>query len=108
MSTGIVLKCEEVKLASSVPTIRTERLPWACFDDEETKKIIFQTCLRNNKAVKVADWITCNTVYDLELGIFNLAPHILPIGPLLASNRLGNSVGHFWPEDSTCLKWLDQ
>ncbi|XP_019078095.1 UDP-glycosyltransferase 83A1-like [Vitis vinifera] len=33
---------------------------------------------------------------------------IIPIGPLLASNRLGNSIGNFWPEDPTCLKWLDQ
>lgn len=56
----------------------------------------------------MADWVICNTVYDLEREIFSLAPRILPIGPLLASNRLENSIGHFWPEDSTCLKWLDQ
>ena len=37
-----------------------------------------------------------------------MAPDIIPIGPLLSSNRLGNSAGNFWPEDPTCLKWLDQ
>ncbi|KAK6155019.1 hypothetical protein DH2020_009267 [Rehmannia glutinosa] len=26
----------------------------------------------------------------------------------LASNRLGKAAGHFWPEDSSCLAWLDQ
>ncbi|KAK0596370.1 hypothetical protein LWI29_015012 [Acer saccharum] len=35
-------------------------------------------------------------------------PKILPIGPLVASNRSGNSVGNFLPEDLSCLKWLDQ
>ncbi|XP_076883311.1 UDP-glycosyltransferase 83A1-like [Bidens hawaiensis] len=29
-------------------------------------------------------------------------------GPLLASNRLADQAGHFWQEDFTCLKWLDQ
>ena len=81
---------------------------WKCVGDEETEKIIFQVCLGNNKAIEVADWVICNTVYDLEAEIFSLAPRILPIGPLLARNRLENSIGHFWPEDSTCLKWLDQ
>ncbi|KAM1218009.1 hypothetical protein PS1_045655 [Malus domestica] len=28
-------------------------------------------------------------------------------GPLLASRRLGNSAGYFWPQDSTCLEcWI--
>ncbi|CAK9326410.1 unnamed protein product [Citrullus colocynthis] len=107
-SDGTLLKSEEIKLAATVPTTRTERLVWACVGDKETEKILFQVCLKNNKAVEVADWVICNTVYDLEREIFSLAPRILPIGPLLASNRLENSIGHFWPEDSTCLKWLDQ
>ncbi|KAF5791973.1 putative 7-deoxyloganetic acid glucosyltransferase [Helianthus annuus] len=33
---------------------------------------------------------------------------ILPIGPLLASNRLAKQTGYFWKEDPTCLTWLDQ
>jgi UDP:flavonoid glycosyltransferase YjiC (YdhE family) len=37
-----------------------------------------------------------------------LIPNLLPIGPLLSSNRLGQAVGNFWPEDSTCLSWLDK
>jgi hypothetical protein len=37
-----------------------------------------------------------------------LIPNLLPIGPLLSSNHLGQAVGNFWPEDSTCLSWLDK
>ncbi|KAJ0099473.1 hypothetical protein Patl1_21774 [Pistacia atlantica] len=54
------------------------------------------------------DYLICNSVYDLEPEAFALVPNILPIGPLLGSTRQGNSAGSFWPEDSTCLKWLDQ
>ena len=32
----------------------------------------------------------------------------MPIGPLPASNRPGNSAANFWPEDQTCLEWLNQ
>ncbi|KAL8199417.1 hypothetical protein R6Q57_012985 [Mikania cordata] len=35
-------------------------------------------------------------------------PNLLPMGPLLASNRLAKQVGHLWKEDTTCLEWLDQ
>ncbi|XP_022737333.1 UDP-glycosyltransferase 83A1-like [Durio zibethinus] len=37
-----------------------------------------------------------------------LIPNILPVAPLLASNRSGAFAGNCWPEDSTCLKWLDK
>ncbi|KAL7256584.1 hypothetical protein ACSBR1_010508 [Camellia fascicularis] len=56
------------------------------------------------KSVQVADWLICNSAYELKPAAFSLFPNILPIGPLLARNRLGNSAGYFWPEDSTCLE----
>lgn len=43
------------------------------------------------------------SAYELEPPAFPLAPEILPIGPLLATNRLGNSSGSFGAEDPTCL-----
>ncbi|KAM2204299.1 hypothetical protein PS1_024109 [Malus domestica] len=64
--------------------------------------------LRRNKAVQVADWLLCNSAYDLEPATFTFAPEILPKGPLLASSWLGNSADYFWLQDSTCLEWLDQ
>ncbi|KAM1460929.1 hypothetical protein ACFX15_044478 [Malus domestica] len=69
---------------------------------------MFQSMLKCNKAVQVADWLLCNSAYDLEPATFTFTPEILTIGPLLASRRLGNSAGYFWPQDLTCLEWLDQ
>ncbi|XP_050380912.1 UDP-glycosyltransferase 83A1-like [Argentina anserina] len=105
---GTALKSQIIKLAPSMPTMKTEDLTWLCIGDVTTQRIIFQVMLRSNKTVKLADWVVCNSVLDLEPGAFNLAPQILPIGPLLASNRLDNSAGNFWPPDSSCLEWLDQ
>ncbi|PRQ53390.1 putative hydroquinone glucosyltransferase [Rosa chinensis] len=88
--------------------MKTEDLVWLTIGDKTTQKIIFQVILSNNKTVKLADWVVCNSTFDLEPGAFTLAPQILPIGPLLASNHLDDSAGNFWPPKSTCLEWLDQ
>nr|WIW42819.1 UDP-glycosyltransferase [Nicotiana tabacum] len=106
-------------------------LVWTRMGNLTMQKIIFDMMVHNNKSVKSADWLICNSIYDLEPGAFNLAPEIVPIGPLLASNCLESSMlppeaelrissrespncevssvaGSFWPEDWTCLNWLDQ
>ncbi|KAD6795968.1 hypothetical protein E3N88_06864 [Mikania micrantha] len=59
-------------------------------------------------AKEAADHIIYNSTIDLEPGTFTLFPKMLPIGPLLATNRSKRQVGHFWSEDSSCLTWLDQ
>ncbi|GJR56508.1 hypothetical protein Tco_1407029 [Tanacetum coccineum] len=56
----------------------------------------------------MTEWFICNSTTELESAAFSLYPQLMPIGPLLASNRLANQTGHFWQEDSTCLAWLDQ
>ncbi|XAR51668.1 Trans-zeatin O-beta-D-glucosyltransferase [Bertholletia excelsa] len=105
---GTPTKKQTIQLSPSMPPMSTENFVWACFPSLEMQKIIFDLMVRNNKAVALADWLICNSTYNLEPGAFSLAPEILPIGPILASDQLGNSTGNFWPEDSTCLKWLDQ
>ncbi|KAL6135524.1 hypothetical protein ACLB2K_067751 [Fragaria x ananassa] len=105
---GTALKSQMINLAQGMPTMKTEDLTWLRIGDTTTQKIIFQVMLRSNKTVKLADWVLCNSAFKLERGAFTLAPQILPIGPLLASNRLDDSAGNFWPPDSTCLEWLDQ
>ncbi|KAM0955316.1 hypothetical protein ACFX13_024096 [Malus domestica] len=105
---GTPLKSQEIELAKNLPKMKTADLLWTCFHTLATQKIVFQVIVRNNKSVKAADWLVCNSAYDLEPAAFTLAPEILPIGPLLASSRLENSEGNFWPQDSTCLGWLDQ
>ncbi|KAH7532717.1 hypothetical protein FEM48_Zijuj04G0051900 [Ziziphus jujuba var. spinosa] len=86
---GTPLRNQMIQLAPTTPTTRTENLVWACIGDVTTQRIIFETMVRNNESMKMADWVLCNP--DLELAAFTLAPEILPIGPLLAKNRLGNS-----------------
>ncbi|XP_040370239.1 UDP-glycosyltransferase 83A1 [Rosa chinensis] len=105
---GSALKSQMINLAPNMPTMKTEELAWLTIGDITTQKIVFQVMLSSNKTVKLADWVVCNSAFDLEPGAFTLAPQILPIGPLLASNRHDNSAGNFWPPDSTCLEWLDQ
>ena len=97
-----------IQLAPTMPAMDTANFVWACLGDFTTQKIIFDLMVKTNEAAKMADRIISNSAYDLEPGAFSFAPNILPIGPLLASNWLGDQLGYFWPEDSTCLKWLDQ
>ncbi|KAH0985045.1 hypothetical protein GBA52_012222 [Prunus armeniaca] len=105
---GTVSRSQMIQLAPDMPTMKTTEFLWACMGDLTEQKIVFQLMVRNNKAAKLAEWIVCNSAYELEPAAFTMAPEILPIGPLQASSRLGNSACHFWPQDSTCLEWLDQ
>ncbi|CAI9763275.1 unnamed protein product [Fraxinus pennsylvanica] len=99
---------QKFQFAPAMPIMSTLDFVWTRFQNLTMRKLIFDLMIQNNEAVKSADWLICNSTYDLEPGAFTLAPEIVPIGPLLASTRLGNSAGHFWREDSDCLKWLDQ
>ncbi|KAK6250052.1 hypothetical protein SCA6_004057 [Theobroma cacao] len=54
------------------------------------------------------DFILLFPIYELDSSALKLIPNVLPIGPLLASNHLGGFAGSTWPEDSTCLEWLDK
>ncbi|KAL4322662.1 UDP-glycosyltransferase [Arachis hypogaea] len=101
---GTPAKDEAIQLGPMMP-IKTREFPWACLGDKNTQHTVFNLTKRNNISVKLADWIICNTNYDYEPATFDFAPQIIPIGPLLATN---NHVGSFWPEDSSCLNWLDQ
>lgn len=105
---GTLMKNETVRLSSDFPAMNPANFVWTSLGNMNLQKNIFQIMLRNKETVKLADWLLCNSTYDLEPEAFKRAPQILPIGPLLASNRLGGFAGNSRPEDSTCLKWLDQ
>ncbi|MBA0577855.1 hypothetical protein Golob_025218 [Gossypium lobatum] len=83
---------------------------WLNFGNSpSTKKFMFDFLrLINNKAVETIDWVLYNSSLELEPESCNLVPKVLPIGPLLATNRFGNLSGNFWSEDPTCLQWLNQ
>ncbi|KAI4352484.1 hypothetical protein L6164_006733 [Bauhinia variegata] len=97
-----------IQLSPGMPGVSTEKLVWACVGNKTTQKHIFELMKRNIRSVKGTEWLLCNSTYDLEPAAFALAPEIIPIGPVLASNQLGDSNGNFWSQDLTCLKWLDQ
>ncbi|KAH7846376.1 hypothetical protein Vadar_013273 [Vaccinium darrowii] len=107
-SYGTPVKSQMIQLSPAMPSMNTENFPRMCLQNENTKNILFGLNTRTIRAVKFADWLICNSSYELEPAAFSLFPNFLPIGPLLPSNRLGKSIGQFWPEDSTCLEWLDQ
>ncbi|KAH0969505.1 hypothetical protein GBA52_028590 [Prunus armeniaca] len=69
-----------IQLAPDMPTMKTTEFLWACMGDLTEQKIVFQLMVRNNKAVKLAEWIVCNSAYELEPAAFTMAPEILPIG----------------------------
>ncbi|GAV65694.1 UDPGT domain-containing protein [Cephalotus follicularis] len=106
---GTIIKKQMIQLSPTMPSMNTVNFPWACFDELTTQKTLFYYMQRNNRTTKLANWVICNSAIELEPPAFTtLAPEIIPIGPLLASSRLGSTAGYFWPQDSTCLKWLDQ
>ncbi|KAL2455733.1 UDP-glycosyltransferase 83A1 [Abeliophyllum distichum] len=107
-SDGKPMKNQKIQLSPTMPVMKTMDLYWSCINDELTRKHFFKHTVKIVRPTKSADRLISNSSYWLESGTFASYPDILPIGPLLASNRLGKSTGYFWREDSGCLAWLDQ
>ncbi|KAL3624048.1 hypothetical protein CASFOL_032864 [Castilleja foliolosa] len=105
---GKMLKNETIQLSSTMPRMNSGDFIWASIGDEPTQTIFFHSLIRNNAQLQSVDYVIINSSHDLEPASFSLIPNSLSVGPLLASNRLGKTVGYFWPEDSACLAWLDQ
>ncbi|KAJ4849687.1 hypothetical protein Tsubulata_037958 [Turnera subulata] len=107
-SDGTLLKKnQEIQLGASVPAISPAHF-LGTVGDAITQKVVFSDMVRNSEVHRLTEWILCNSTCDLEPAASSMIPQLLPIGPLLASNRLGDSGGYFWQQDSTSLEWLDQ
>ncbi|WCJ25601.1 UDP-Glycosyltransferase superfamily protein [Euphorbia peplus] len=104
---GTPTKDHIVKLSPSMPAMKASNFVWACLGNMEAQKRIFGLMLQNNKSLKLTNWLLCNSVYDLEPAAFNLAPNILPIGPIsdIINTQQPSTLDE---EDVPCLKWLDQ
>ncbi|KAJ9683118.1 hypothetical protein PVL29_018916 [Vitis rotundifolia] len=90
-------------LSPKAPAMNTRNFAWARLGNLSMQKSAFQFFFSlDSEATEVADLLICNSSYELEPAAFDLAPGIIPVGPLL-SNWLGNSVGHLWKEDSTFM-----
>ncbi|XP_022023803.1 UDP-glycosyltransferase 83A1 [Helianthus annuus] len=105
---GTPLKEQTIKLSETMPPIKSENLGWVCFEDVALIEASFLVVKEAEEASRLTDWFICNSTTELEAAAFSLYSQLLPIGPLLASNRLAEQAGHFWQEDQTCLTWLDQ
>ncbi|XP_022035582.1 UDP-glycosyltransferase 83A1 isoform X1 [Helianthus annuus] len=105
---GIPLNGQMIQISETMPPIKPENLVWAGFNDVATVEAIFKLLVDTKDTYRMTERFICNSTTELEPSAFNLYPQLLPIGPLLASNRLAYQAGHFWQEDPSCLAWLDQ
>ncbi|KAG2711002.1 hypothetical protein I3760_04G057000 [Carya illinoinensis] len=74
--------------------------------DLETMKRALEYGMRNIRAMDTTDWWLCNSAYELEADEFARIPKLLPIGPF--PPECGDSRSLFFPEDDSCIDWLDQ
>nr|XP_043608228.1 UDP-glycosyltransferase 83A1-like [Erigeron canadensis] len=105
---GMLLKDEMIRLSENMHPIKTSNIWWVCFDDSALIEATFQLVLEAKEVSNWPEWFLCNSTTELEAAALSAYPQLSPIGPLLASNRLADQVGHFWQEDPSCLEWLDQ
>ncbi|KAH7660693.1 UDP-glucuronosyl/UDP-glucosyltransferase protein, partial [Dioscorea alata] len=100
---------EKVQLSPGMPSILPREFAWnGLFCDLKSQEALFNKLMDINKGLEFADMIICNSFHEIEAPTFKFMPKVLPIGPLLSGRRTGKAVGNFWPEDSSCISWLDK
>jgi UDP-glucoronosyl and UDP-glucosyl transferase len=97
-----------LQLAPEMPPVHSSQLSWNEAGDPKGQPVIFKLVTDNNKTIELAEVTVCNSFYEIESGAYSLFPNILPIGPLLPDPKFNNPLGLFWPEDITCMNWLDK
>ncbi|XP_042515351.1 UDP-glycosyltransferase 83A1 [Macadamia integrifolia] len=105
---GSMANNEMIQLSPTIPGISTSELIWNCTADKNMQNAIFEAALNANKAIKVCNWLLCNSALELEPWACELIPNIQPIAPLISSNWQRQPASHFLHADSSCLNWLDQ
>ncbi|MFS8017166.1 putative cyanohydrin beta-glucosyltransferase [Helianthus anomalus] len=90
---------EMIRLTEGMPPLKPENLLWLRFIDSTRNEVHFRNHVRLIESTKITEWFICNSSIELEPAAFSLLPELLPVGPLLASNRLADQAGHFWAED---------
>ena len=99
---------ELISVPKEIPMLRSNRLPWSCPDDTKLQEIVLHKYLTIARTMDSSKPLLCNSVYELDSSVCKLIPNILPIGPLLSSNQLGHYSANLWPEDLTCISWLNE
>nr|POE91287.1 udp-glycosyltransferase 74e1 [Quercus suber] len=101
----------------SLPLLGANDLP-SFMADTGTYRALFRTLLNQLSNIDEANWIFCNTVYELEDEVLNWMTSQWPvktIGPTIPSIYLDKrleddkeyGLSLFKPEVDACLKWLD-
>ncbi|KAH9778070.1 UDP-glycosyltransferase 83A1 [Citrus sinensis] len=104
----VPLKSGMIKISPKLPAMSTDEFIWSVPGDPIRRKILFGYISCAKKTLKICNWLLCSSFYELEPLACDSIPNVLPIGPLLWINRPGKAAASLWPEDSTCLKWLDK
>ncbi|PON40762.1 UDP-glucuronosyl/UDP-glucosyltransferase [Parasponia andersonii] len=107
---GKPTKKQMIQLATGMPAMDTSKFPWN-FGDLASQKMMFHHYFRTGQGLKMANWWLCNTAYEIEYVALSLLPRLIPIGPLMKNDSHSSvdiSGSQFWPEDSSCLNWLNQ
>ncbi|KAJ1258916.1 hypothetical protein BS78_10G112600 [Paspalum vaginatum] len=104
---GTVKRNERIQLSPKTAAIDAAEFPWTTLvKSPESRRIMIQGLVKSNPAFSLADAIVCNTFQDIESEALSLLPMpVLAVGPLEAP--ASTSAGQLWPEDPTCLAWLD-
>ncbi|XP_020580408.1 UDP-glycosyltransferase 83A1-like [Phalaenopsis equestris] len=107
---GALIKKEVIQLNPGATPLDSTNLPWLCFNDAYTEKIIFNYFITNNQATSNAEMMICNSYEEVEKPIFSKISRILPVAPLHSKweSRDDLNLCQFWPEDKQCIAWLDK
>ncbi|GKA46340.1 UDP-glycosyltransferase 83A1 [Tanacetum coccineum] len=87
---GVPLSDQIIQLSKTMPPIKPKNLGWADFLDATTIEAAFQVVIEAEETSRMTDWFICNSTTESESASFSLYPKLLPIGPLLARNRLAD------------------
>ncbi|KAF5740387.1 hypothetical protein HS088_TW11G00456 [Tripterygium wilfordii] len=101
---GTATKNEKIQLSPTLPPLSDAEFIWKCPEYKSMEEIVFQCTLSIDQNMRTSNWILCNWFNELDPSVECLIPNILTIGPLLGNGR---PTGNFWPQDLTCLSWLD-
>lgn len=105
---GMPRRREIIQLGPGMPPMDTCQFSWIHVGDSKAQKIVFKYINNNTQAAKLAEFIICNSFYELESPVFTYKPALIPVGPLIADQLLEKPVGTFWREDVDCISWLDK
>uniref|UniRef100_N1QPV7 Putative UDP-glucosyltransferase n=1 Tax=Aegilops tauschii TaxID=37682 RepID=N1QPV7_AEGTA len=95
------------ELAPGMPPLRPTQMTWNIDGALEGRRAAFELAFGIAQVTDLAEIVMCKSFHEAETGAFELCPDIMPIGPLFADQELRKPVGQFWPEDASCLEWLD-